>query len=174
MFNFVADKLPEKYESTSCCDVWVDVPNKSFHVFNPVSFDVLYAYDACQFGPDNKFVVCITLSDTILILSIYGFFSSATIQHLKLISNSAGNCSFNLTYMYSSITTLLTNCIVWFLLKFNKYDINFEFLLVDVCFTVSIKLVISCKNLGLLESIARNLISVRSGDISSIHIVCCS
>ena len=35
-------KLPEKYESTICCDVATDDPNKSVQVLNPVSVDVSY------------------------------------------------------------------------------------------------------------------------------------
>jgi len=42
MFNCIPDKLPEKYASTICCDVWVEDPSKSVQLFNPVSVDVSY------------------------------------------------------------------------------------------------------------------------------------
>ena len=109
MFNVIPDKLPEKYASTICCDVCTDDPNKSFHVLNPVSEEILYAAFAYQFGLDNLLYCFSCMNGTIVIRSKYAGFCSSTTQHLKSTSYSAGNGSYSLTYKYSPTTTLLTN-----------------------------------------------------------------
>ena len=95
MFNLIPAKLPEKYESTICCDVCVDAANKSFQLFKPVSVDVLNIEFACQFGFANLLNFLCVIIDCMLTVSIYVGFCSSTIQHLKLISYCAGNGSYN-------------------------------------------------------------------------------
>ena len=84
MFNFTPDKLPEKYASTICCEVCVDEPNKSVHVRNPVSLEVVYFAVACQFGFPKRLNCFCKAFGVIATRSTYGAFCSSTTQHLKL------------------------------------------------------------------------------------------
>ena len=103
--------LPENTESTNCCDVETLDPNMSFQFFRPVSVLVLARSDASQFGPDNFLIVSGMPKPNVsnVMRSIYVGRCSSTIQHLKSFSISLANGSYNFTYTYSPITTLLVN-----------------------------------------------------------------
>ena len=76
------------------------------------------------------------------IVSIYGNFSSLTIQHLNFSCILLGNGFNNFTYNWSPTTTLLTKLTHSFWLKFKRYvqlTFGVELLLIKVCFTLLIK-----------------------------------
>ena len=90
-------------------------------------------------GPAKVSCIDDNISGVISTVSIYGNFFSFTTQHLNFNSISDGNGFKSFTYKCSPTTTLLTNCIQLFWLKFNRYvSVTLGFIILSfncVCLT---------------------------------------